>query len=892
MSEKKLFLIDGNSILYRSYYAIRNLTNAQGFPTNAIYGFLSTMRKIIKEENPHYLGIVFDTKGPTTRHELFEDYKAHRKPMPEDLVPQVPKLKQILRAMNIPIYEKSGCEGDDLLGTLSQKASQHHIPTVILTNDKDMYQLVNDNIIVYHVSKDKYLDKAAVKEEFGVDPAQVEDVLALWGDSSDNIPGVRGLGEKTAKKLIQQFGSLDSLLDNLDKRKNARAKNNISQQQEQLDLSRQLVNISRNLPLDFKLENFEISEPDYEQLLPLLQEMDFTSLLSEYLEKKGSSQKKKYQLILDERELDRLISEIKQAGRVSVDTETDSLFPTRARLVGMSFAVKPHAAWYLPLRHDYLGAPHQIPIDTARSYLKPVLSDPEIKKIGQNIKYDAIVLSREKIPLNGIDLDSMVLSYLAEPNRGRHNLDSLAIELLHVKPISYKEIAGTGKSARTMNSIDVENVCPYACEDADLALQLSERLWTRVQKDNLASLYHQIEKPLIHVLADMEAWGIKINPGTLTRLSRELEQEMKILEEKIYDQAQETFNLNSPQQLSRILFEKLKLPTSRKTQKTGSYSTGFNVLNELAESYAIARFTLEYRQLAKLKSGYADTLPCLINPESGRIHTSYNQTVAATGRLSSSDPNLQNIPARGEWGKRFRSAFVPEKGHLFLCADYSQIELRILAHLSGDKRLIKTFQQERDIHREAALQVFGENSGLSPEETRRRAKIINFSIIYGTSAFSLAKELGTSPGEAQNFIDRYFEKHPGVRDYLDACVESAKKKGYSETLMGRRRAIPELRQTNKLTQQAGRRIALNTPIQGTAADLIKIAMIQIWKDIRTQNLSTRMVLQVHDELVFEVPDAEKDKVEALVKSRMEHVHDLSVPLDVHLGWGVNWWEAK
>lgn len=892
MSEKKLFLFDGNSILYRSYYAIRHLTNTEGFPTNAIYGFIATLRKILKEENPHYLGIVFDTKGPTTRHELFEDYKAHRKPMPEDLVPQVPKLKQILQAMRIPLYEESGYEGDDLLGTLAQKAAVLQIPTVIFTNDKDLYQLVDDTIKIYHVSKDKYLDKCTVNEEFGVDPAQVADVLALWGDPSDNIPGVRGVGEKTAKKLIQKYGSLDSLLDNLEKVKNARAKNNITRQLDQLALSRKLVHISRDLPLDFKLEEFEISEPDYEQLLPLLQEMDFTSLLSEYLERKGSGQKKKYQLILDEKDLPGLVSVIKKAGRVSVDTETDSLFPTRARLVGMSFAVQPHTAWYLPLRHDYLGVPRQVPLNPALDTLKPVLSDPEIKKIGQNIKYDAIVLRRENIFLNGIELDSMVLSYLAEPNRGKHNLDSLAVELLNVKPISYKEIAGTGKSARTMNAIDVEEVCPYACEDADLALQLSEMLWERVQKDNLAPLYHQIEKPLIHVLADMEVWGIKINPGTLNRLSQELEQDMNVLEEKIYDHAKERFNINSPQQLSRILFEKLNLPATKKTQKTGRYSTGFSVLNDLAPSYPIARFTLEYRQLAKLKSGYADSLPGLINPETGRIHTSYNQTVAATGRLSSSDPNLQNIPARGEWGRRFRSAFIPEKGHLFLCADYSQIELRILAHLSGDARLIETFRQGRDIHKETAVQVFGETSDLSPEETRRRAKIINFSIIYGTSAFSLAKELGTSTGEAQDFIDRYFENYPGVRNYLDACVESARDKGYSETLMGRRRTIPELQQSNKMAQQAGKRMALNTPIQGTAADLIKIAMIQIWKDIRSQNLSTRMVLQVHDELVFEVPDAEKDNVETLVKKRMEHVYDLLVPLDVHLGWGVNWWEAK
>ncbi|MFO7865212.1 MAG: DNA polymerase I [Candidatus Aminicenantes bacterium] len=892
MPGKKLIFIDGNSLLYRSYYAIRNLTNSRGFPTNAIFGFLSTLRKILKEENPHYLGIVFDSRGPTARHELFEDYKAHRKPMPEDLVPQIPKLKQILQAMNIPLYQKTGYEGDDLLGTLSRKAAEHNIHSVILTNDKDLYQLADQNISVYHVAKDKHLNEADIKEEFGVEPRQVKDVLALWGDPSDNIPGIQGIGEKTAKKLIQTFGSLDALLENLDAVKNIRVKKNIRQQKDRLALSRKLAEISRDLPLDFHLKDFEITDPDYDKLLPLLQELDFTSLLSQYLQEKGNGQKTKCRLILEEKELDRLITKIKQAGRVSVDTETDSLFPTRARLIGMSFAVKPHSAWYLPLRHDYLGAPRQIPVETALSRLKPVLADPEIKKIGQNIKYDVIVTRRENIPLNGIELDSMVLSYLADPNRGKHNLDSLAVELLNVTPTSFAEITGKGKNARTMNAVDIEEAGPYACEDADLALQLSERLWPRIQKKNLASLYHDIEKPLIGVLADMEIWGIKIDPDSMNRLSRELEQDMKTLEGKIYDLAQEEFNINSPRQLSRILFEKLKLPPSKKTKKTGGYSTGFSVLNELAGSSSIARFTLEYRRLAKLKSSYADTLPVLINPETGRIHTSYNQTVAATGRLSSSDPNLQNIPTRGEWGRRFRSAFIPEKGNLFLCADYSQIELRILAHLSGDPRLMETFQQDRDIHRETALHVFGDESLLSPEEIRRRAKIINFSIIYGTSAFSLAKELETSPGEAQNFISRYFEKHPAVRNYLDLCVESAREKGYSETLMGRRREIPELKQSNKMVQEAGRRIALNTPIQGAAADLIKMAMIQIWKDIQSRGFSTRMVLQVHDELVFEVPDNEKELMESLVRERMENVFALNVPLKVHLGWGINWWEAK
>ena len=577
---------------------------------------------------------------------------------------------------------------------------------------------------------------------------------------------------------------------------------------------------------------------------------------------------------------------------MAIDTETDSPFPTRARLVGMSFAVKPHQAFYLPLRHDYPGAPAQIPKDTVFDILGVVLADPKIKKIGQNVKYDYIVLKREGLTLRGLDLDTMVLSYLLEPNWGKHNLTRLASTYLGVRTIPYNEVVGKGKNEVTMNAVDIAKVMPYACQDADLALQLSSHLWPPVQEKKLDHLYRSIELPLIAVLADMEMWGVKLDSQALNILSQDLQLDIDLLRDKIYILSGEEFNINSHQQLAAILFDKMGLQPTRKTKKTRSHSTDVSVLQELARTYPIAQHVLEYRQFAKLKSTYADALPRLINSSTGRIHTSYNQTVAATGRLSSSDPNLQNIPVRGELGKKCRQAFIPEPGHVFLSADYSQIELRVLAHMSGDPALIETFLHDRDVHQDTAEKVFTEASSLYPEEQRHRAKIINFSLIYGTSAFSLAKELGTSTAEAQAFIDLYFEKYPKVKSFLDKSVSDAQETGFSETLFGRTRPVPELKNENRIIQNAGRRIALNTPIQGTAADLMKKAMIDIWKEIERNRMKSKMILQVHDELVFEVPDDECDRIEALVREKMENVYEMKVPLKVHLGWGINWAEAK
>ena len=891
MGKKRLFLIDGHSLLYRAYYAIRHLSNSQGFPTNAIFGFLSMMKKLQEKESPTHLGIVFDVKGPTIRHEVFKAYKANRKPMPEDLAVQIPVLKKILEAMHIPIVEYEKYEADDALGSLAKKASAKKIHAVLVSTDKDLYQLVDESTTLYNPAKEIHMDKKAVEEHFGVLPSQVVDVLALWGDPSDNVPGVPGVGEKTSKALLRQFRTLENMLKNIDQISKAPLRKKIEENLDQLELSRQLVTIERDLDVALDLEEFSISEPSYEDLIPLLQELEFSGMLLEYIDKQDKSDKQ-YHVILKTKQLHKLVSRIKKSKVVSLDTETDSPLPTRARLVGMSFSVTPDQAFYLPFRHDYPGAPPQLSTQKAFDILDSVMSDPKIKKIGQNIKYDFIVLRREGMELQGIDLDTMVLSYLLEPNWGKHNLGKLALNYLKKKTIPYEEIVGKGKNQVTMNAVDIERVVPYACQDADFAMKLSEQLWPRVKENALDGIYREFDFPLITVLADMETWGVKIDPARLKDLSVEIQESLDRLTGKIFEISGEEFNLNSPAQLATVLFEKMGLPASRKTKKTKGFSTSVTVLQDLAQNFPIAQHALEYRQLAKLKSTYADALPLLIYSETGRIHTSYNQTVAATGRLSSSDPNLQNIPARGEWGPRFRQAFIPEKDHLFLSADYSQIELRVLAHLSGDEGLIETFLHDHDIHQETATRVFADSKTLFPEEQRRRAKIINFSIIYGATAYSLARELGASNADAQAFIDLYYEKYPKVKDYLDKSVTEALESGVAKTLFGRKRPVPELQHKDRTAQQFGRRIALNTPIQGTAADLMKKAMIDIWQDIKEQGLEAKMILQVHDELVFEVPKSEVEKTEALVKERMENVFSLKVPLKVHLGWGANWAEAK
>jgi len=808
--------------------------------------------------------------------------------MPDDLVLQMPVLKDVLKALRIATAEFPKYEADDAIASLAAKAAATGLRTVIVTTDKDLLQVIDATTSVWNPSKERTIGPDDVKEVFGVGAGAVVDVLALWGDPTDNIPGVPGIGEKTAKSLIEEFGSLDGLLARLDQVKNPRVRDKIAQNREILELSRRLVTVCRDLPVDLDLDRYVVQDPDEKETIRLFGELEFSSLLGDFL-KPARPAGREFRTVFDEAGLRALAARIAEAGRVAVDTETTSPFPTRARLVGLSFSIDPLEAFYVPVGHDYLGAPAQIPKARALEILRPVLEDPRVLKTGQNIKYDLIVLEREGVRLAGVARDTMVLSYLLEPNWGKHGLDKIALHYLRQAKTPYEEVAGKGKSEQTMDKVAVEKAAPYACLDAALAQELGGLLWDKVREKKLDGLYEEIERPLIGLLAQMEIAGVRVDPAVLKAMSKELEAELARLEKEIHGQAGCAFNINSPRQLADVLFHKLGLQAGRRTKVTKGFSTSIDVLEELAAVHPLARHVLDYRQMAKLKSTYADALAQLIDPATGRLHTCYNQTVASTGRLSSSEPNLQNIPARGPWGTRFRRAFIPDKGHVLLAADYSQVELRVLAHLAGDRTLIDTFLAGRDIHEETARLVFGEAAG---EEARRRAKIINFSIIYGTSAFSLARELGTSSAEAQKFIDRYFAERPQVREYLDRVVEEARERGVSETLFGRLRQVPELRAPDRALQQAGRRIALNNPIQGSAADIIKVAMLRAAAAIEARKLNTRMILQVHDELVFEVPEAEQEAVGPLVREAMEGAAELTVPLVVHLGFGPNWADAK
>ena len=808
--------------------------------------------------------------------------------MPEDLAVQFPVLKDVLRALRIATAEFPKYEADDALASLAVRAAAVGLRTVVVTTDKDLLQIIDATTTVWNPSKEMTVDLSNIADVFGADAAAVVDVLALWGDPTDNVPGVPGIGEKTAKSLIREFGSLDRLLADLDKVKNPRVREKIAQNRDLLELSRRLVTVKRDLPIELDLDRYAVQDPDEKETVRLFGELEFSTLLPSFL-KPGRPAEKVFRTILDEGELRTLAARIAKSRELAVDTETTSPAPTRARLVGLSLSLVPDEAFYIPVGHDYLGAPAQIPKERCLAVLRPLLEDAKIKKTGQNVKYDLIVLEREGVRLAGISRDTMVLSYLLEPNWGKHGLEKLALHYLRETKTPYEEVAGKGKNEQTMDKVPVERAAPYACQDAALAQALGGVLWEKVRDRKLDRLYEDIERPLIGLLARMEVLGVRVDPAVLKSMSKELEGELGRLEKEIHGLAGCAFNINSPRQLADILFHKLGMQTGRRTRVTKGFSTSLDILEELAAVHPLARHVLDYRQMSKLKSTYADALPQLINPETGRIHTSYNQTVASTGRLSSSDPNLQNIPARGPWGTRFRKAFIPDAGYVLMAADYSQVELRVLAHLSEDPTLIETFLSGRDVHEETARLVFGENAG---DEARRRAKIINFSIIYGTSAFSLARELGTSTAEAQKFIDRYFAERPKVREYLDRVVDEAREKGYSETIFGRQRQVPELGAPDRNLQQAGRRIALNNPIQGSAADIIKIAMLRAAGAIDTRKLGTRMILQVHDELVFEVPEAEKAEAERLVREAMEGAADLAVPLVVRLGFGPNWADAK
>jgi DNA polymerase-1 len=882
-----LYLIDGNSYIYRAFYAIKRLSTSKGFPTNAIFGFTNMILKVLREKEPDYFSVVFDSPVPTERHRTYEAYKAHRPPMPDDLRPQIQPIKEVITAFRIPNVEIEGYEADDVLGTIAKKAEKKGVDVYIITADKDINQIVSPKIKTYDTMRDKVTAEDDIVERFGVKPSRFPEIMALTGDASDNIPGVRGIGEKTAVSLLKEFGSLDNLVKHHSRIKKPKLRTAISENIENIKLSFQLASINTDVPLETSLQELIVKEPDWEKLLDYFKTYELKTLLKLIPEHSRNliSEGTNCVTILDEKTLEACIASVKD--EVSIDTETTSKSPMAAELVGISMSADPENAYYIPLAHSYTGMPEQLPKAYVLAQLQNVFENLEIKKTGHNLKYDLIVLNNEKIKLQGIAFDTMLASYLLNPSKANHNLEDVSMSYLSFPKRSFNDVLGKGR--KNFSEVPVEDASQYSCEDASVALKLKHILEPAIEKEGLAELFYDIEIPLIGVLADMETNGIKINVSLMAELSRELTNELKGLQNRIYCLAGEEFNINSPKQLQEILFEKLGLRTIKKT-KTG-FSTDVEVLEQLALEHELPKDILEHRTLSKLKNTYVDALPKIVNPKTGRLHTSFNQTITATGRLSSSDPNLQNIPARGEWGKRIRQAFIAEKGSLLLSSDYSQIELRILAHLSNDKGFIEIFKTDGDIHTRTACELFGVTPEHATAEMRRRAKTVNFGIIYGISPFGLSKELGINPQEAKLYIDTYFGKHTGIKRYMEKTIKEASHTGYVTTVFNRKRAIPELKSAQKTTRQLGERLAINTPVQGSAADIMKLSMLNIWKRLKTEQLMTKMLLQVHDELLFEVPSEETDTVKALVQEEMEHAIKLRVPLKVDIGISTNWAEA-
>jgi DNA polymerase-1 len=889
MPKEKLFLIDGNSFCYRAYYAIRSLSNSKGQPTNAAYGFITMLNKIVKEEAPDMLAVAFDMKAPTFRHKKYEEYKSHRKPMPEDLISQMPYIKQLVQAHNIPLYEMEGYEADDILATIAKKAADKGIDTFIVTGDKDALQMVESRIKVYSTHKEGLIyDPAKVKEIYGVGPERITDIMALMGDATDNIPGVKGIGEKTAVELIAEFGSLDALYKNIDKVKGEARKKMLLENKDNAFLSKELAQADTEVPIDVDLKEMKLKEPDQTRLVELYRELEFKSLLKDVTPKE--TLKSEYILIEDEKGLDKLVKELDRAKEFVFDTETTSEDPMLARLAGISFSSEEGTAYYVGVCE--LCETKKLSIKLVLEKLKDIFEDKKIKKTGQNIKYDYIVLANHGIRVKGITFDTMVASYLLNPSKLNHNLEDISIEYLgHKMTTPIQELLGKGKSAITMDKVDIDKVCRYSCEDSDVTFRLKKILEKELTKKDLDSLFYDVEIPLIEVLAQMEMDGVAIDSGYLKELSAEMEKKLDKLTKKIYKIADKEFNINSPKQLSVILFEKLKLPVIKRT-KTG-VSTDEDVLTKLASKHELPEKLLEYRELSKLKSTYVDNLPDLINPATGKIHTSFNQTVTATGRLSSSGPNLQNIPIKTDEGRRIRKAFIPSgKGNVLLSADYSQIELRVLAHFSGDKQLIKAFNDGLDIHSFTASLVFGVKEKEITKDMRNMAKTVNFGIVYGMSPYGLSQGLGIEVEKAKEFIDAYFERYPDVRQFMEGLLEEAREKGYVTTILGRRRYVPEVNSQDMRMRQFAERTAINTPIQGSAADIIKVAMISIQEKIAKEELFSRMILQVHDELVFDVPKDELKDLYNIVKDRMENVIKLKVPVEAHIEVGKNWLEQE
>jgi DNA polymerase-1 len=892
--QKHLVLVDGSSYLYRAFHAMPMLTNSKGMHTGAAYGIINMLRRLLADFEPTHLAVVFDAKGKTFRDDLYAEYKANRPPMPDEMREQLDPIRSIVEALGIPLLEVSGVEADDVIGTLAEQGKARGFAVTISTSDKDMAQLVNKSVTMVNTMDGGVLDPQGVKEKFGIAPEQMVDYLTLIGDTVDNVPGVPKVGPKTAAKWLAQYGSLDEIIAHAGDI-GGKVGENLRDSLDRLPLSRTLVTIKRDVELDVGPDELQPRAPDNDQLRGLYSDLEFKTWLSEILagseESPQQAAKADYETVTDKKRLTAWIKRLKQAQYFAFDTETTSLDYMSADLVGVSFAIEPGEAAYVPCAHDYDDAPKQIPRDDLLAALKPLLEDPERIKLGQNLKYDMSVLARCGIDLVGVGFDTMLESYVLDSTATRHDMDSLALKYLSHRTIHFEDIAGKGAKQLTFNQIPLEQAAPYAAEDADVTLRLHRVLWPRLEaEDSLKRLFEDIEMPLVPVLSRIERNGVFVDRSMLETQSSELAARIEEIAARAYDEAGEEFNLGSPKQIQGILFEKLELPVLEKTPK-GQPSTAESVLQELAHEYPLPKLILEYRSMSKLKSTYTDALPACINAQTGRVHTSYHQAVASTGRLSSTDPNLQNIPVRTPEGRRIRQAFVAPPGHRILAADYSQIELRIMAHLSGDEGLKTAFDSGEDIHRATAAEVFGVSLKNVSAEERRSAKAINFGLIYGMSAFGLGRQLGIPRREAQDYVDLYFDRYPGVKRFMDETRERARDRGYVETVFGRRLYLPEIKSRNPARRQYAERTAINAPMQGTAADIIKRAMIALDHWLEASGASARMIMQVHDELVFEVAEDSVGDVQAKVLELMESAAELDVPLKVDAGSGNNWDEA-
>jgi DNA polymerase I len=923
MSARKLILVDGSGYLYRAFHALPPLTNSRGEPTGAVLGVLNMLNKMIKEEAPDRIAVVFDAPGRTFRDDLFDQYKAQRAPMPDDLRSQVQPLYDTVAAMGVPLLRVPGVEADDVIGTLATQGADAGFKVLISTGDKDMAQLVGPNVELLNTMSNTRLDRIGVKAKFDVFPEQIVDYLALVGDTSDNIPGVTGVGPKTAAKWLNQYQNLDALIAHAADI-SGKVGENLRNELPMLELSRKLATIDTTLRLEVTPEQLSAGAPDVPRLRELYSRMELRALLKALGPQEapaaaaGSTEidiviaetatpngpqaaaavavintppPRDYHKIMSEEALEAWLEKLEGAPLISFATQTDSLDYMKARIIGVAFAVTPHEAAYVPLGHDYPGAPHQLDRDKVLAALKPMLEDLTPLKLGHNLKFHAHVLANHGIALNGQRFDSMLESYVLNSVATRHDMTTAAERYLGVRTMQLEDITGKGAKRIAFNQVDVDQAAEYSAQDADATLQLHQAIWPQIEaQPKLKSVYENIEQPLVPVLLRMERTGVLVDRALLKAQSAELAARMLELQSQAHREAGGVFNVDSPKQLQEILFGKLGIPVMRKTP-TGQPSTAEDVLEELAATYPLPKLILEYRGMAKLKSTYTDNLPLQINPATGRIHTSYHQAVAATGRLSSQDPNLQNIPIRTQEGRRIRQAFVAPPSHSLVAADYSQIELRIMAHLSGDASLLRAFAEDRDVHQATAAEVFGLAPDAVSADQRRSAKAINFGLMYGMSAFGLARQLGIARGDAQKYMDLYFERYPGVRRYMEETRRQARETGYVETVFGRRLYLPEIQSRNAALRQYAERSAINAPMQGTAADIIKRAMIEVDAWLESSRVAARLIMQVHDELILEVADEAVESLVGQIRTHMVRAADLSVPLKVDVGVGRNWDEA-